>query len=59
LGKDDFTKGHLQASYPIGPDFHIAADLTHDFQREGGLKEDYTAELRLTKIFLPAAEPLK
>jgi hypothetical protein len=60
LGKDDFLKGHVQVSFPLAPDFHVAADLTHDFEREGGLKEDFTAEVRVTKFFLPSAEaPLK
>ncbi len=59
FGKDDFLKGHLQASFPITPDIHVAADITHDFEREGGLREDFTAELRFTKIWLPAHEPLK
>ena len=59
FGMDDFTKGHLQASMPITPDFHVALDVTHDFQRDGGLREDFTAELRFTKIWLPAQEPLK
>jgi hypothetical protein len=59
LGKDDFTKGHLQGSFPITRDIHIAADVTHDFERQGGLKEFLTAEIRVTKLFLPQAEPLK
>jgi len=59
LGEDDFLKGHFQAQYPITPDFLMAVDLTHDFDRVGGLKEDFTAELRLVKLFLPAKEPLK
>jgi len=59
LGEDDFLKGHLQASYPLTPDFHLAIDITHDFEREGGLKEQFTAELRFIKFFLPATEPLK
>ena len=60
LGKDDFLKGHLQFSFPLAADFHVASDLTHDFEREGGFKEDFTAEVRLTKLFLPTAPlPMK
>jgi hypothetical protein len=62
LGKDDFLKGHVQLAFPLAPDFHVATDLTHDFEREGGFKEDFTAEVRLSKILLPAKpmeEPLK
>ncbi len=58
LGKDDFLKGHLQFSFPIMADFHVATDFTHDFEREGGFKEDFTGEVRFTKFFLPTA-PLK
>jgi hypothetical protein len=58
LSKDDYVKGHLQISVPLSKEFHVATDLTHDFYREGGLKEDFTAELRLTNLFLPQ-EPLK
>jgi hypothetical protein len=59
LGKDDFLKGHVQFVYPIAPDLHIGADITHDFDRSGGLKEDITAEVRVTKFWVPAREPLK
>jgi hypothetical protein len=60
LGKDDFLKGHVQVAFPLAPDLHVATDFTHDFEREGGLKEDFTAEVRVTKFFLPSAEaPLK
>jgi hypothetical protein len=60
LGKDEFLKGHLQLTAPLSADFQTALDLTHDFERVGGFKEDFTAELRLTKIFLPyMPEPLK
>jgi hypothetical protein len=58
LGKDDFLKGYLQISYPLAQDLHLATDITHDFDREGGFKEDITAELRIVKFFLPTA-PLK
>jgi hypothetical protein len=58
LGKDDFLKGHFQVVVPVMPDLHVGADITHDFERDGGLREDITAELRITKFFLPSA-PLK
>jgi hypothetical protein len=59
LGKDDFLKGHIQVVYPLTPDIHVGVDITHDFEREGGLKEDITAELRVSKFFVPAHQPLK
>jgi hypothetical protein len=59
FGKDDFLKGHFQIVYPIMPDLHVGADITHDFDRSGGLREDITAEVRLTKFFIPAQQPLK
>lgn len=59
FGKDDFLKGHVQFAMPLARDLQVAADVTHDFEREGGLKEDITAEIRLTKFFFPAPEPLK
>jgi hypothetical protein len=59
FGKDDFLKGHVQFVVPLMPDLHVGADITHDFAREGGLREDITAEVRVTKFFLPAQESLK
>jgi hypothetical protein len=59
LGKDDFLKGHFQFVYPVMPDLHVGVDVTHDFERSGGLREDLTAEVRVTKFFIPAREPLK
>ena len=58
LGKDDFLKGHVQFAFPLAADFHVDTDFTHDFEREGGFKEDFTGEVRFTKFFLPTA-PLK
>jgi hypothetical protein len=55
LGTDEFTKLHLQGSVPITRDFHAAVDITHAFDVNGGLKEDFGVELRLTKFFLPTA----
>jgi hypothetical protein len=57
LGEDEYTKGHFQAQYPVAQDFHVALDITHDFDRVGGLREDFTAELRLVKLFIPAPAP--
>jgi len=59
FGKDDFLKGHIQLVQPIARDLHVGIDITHDFEREGGLREDITAELRVTKFWVPAQEPLK
>jgi hypothetical protein len=53
FGEDNYLKGHLQGSIPITSDFHVAVDLTHDFEREGGQREDFTTEIRLVKVFLP------
>jgi hypothetical protein len=58
LGKDEYVKGHLQFGVPLSETFQIAADITHDFDREGGFKEDFTAEIRLSTFFMPS-EPLK
>jgi hypothetical protein len=56
--KDDYLKGHAQAVFVVTPDFHVSFDVTHDFEREGGFREDFTAELRLSKFFIPQ-QPLK
>jgi hypothetical protein len=53
LGKDDYLRGHLQFQVPLAQDFAIGADVFHDFNRVGGLREDIGAEIRLTKIFFP------
>jgi hypothetical protein len=53
LTKDDYLRGHIQASYPLGQTWSIAADLFHDFDRVGGFREDSGLEFRVTKIFLP------
>jgi hypothetical protein len=54
LSDDDFLRGHLQFQFPLAKDFAVAADVFTDFQREGGFKDDYGAEIRLTKFFFPA-----
>lgn len=59
LGKDEYVKGHLQFGFPLSETFQIAADLTHDFHREGGFEEDFTAEIRMSTFFLPVSKPLK
>src|SRR5579862_5637319 len=53
MGTDNFTRGHVQFAVPLPYDFQIAADLSQDFFRAGGFKEDTVAELRLTKLFVP------
>lgn len=58
LSKDEWLRGHLQFQVPLAPDFAVAADIAHDFEREGGLKNDIIAEIRLAKFFLPQA-PMK
>jgi hypothetical protein len=57
LGMEDFVKGHIQASMPLTRDFFVAADITHDFERSGGFREDFTAEIRFTKLFTPQPPP--
>jgi hypothetical protein len=59
LGKDEYVKGHLQFGITLSETFQVAADVTHDFHREGGFKEDFTAELRISTFFLPVSEALK
>jgi hypothetical protein len=58
LGKDDWLRGHFQASVPLARDFTVAADIFHDFEREGGFKSGIGAEIRLSKFFFPEA-PMK
>ena len=53
FGTDKYTKGHLQLAAPLPYDLQLAADLTHDFQRDGGFKENLGIQLRLTKFFVP------
>jgi hypothetical protein len=59
FGRDDFVKGHVQAAMGLARDFQIATDITHDFERSGGVREEFTAEVRLTKFFIPVSEGLK
>ena len=54
LGKDDYLKGHLQFGIPLSDTLQIAADITHDFQREGGFREDFTAEIRVSTFIMAA-----
>jgi hypothetical protein len=51
--KDDYLRGHLQLTMPLAKDFQVGADLHHDFERVGGYKEEFGAELRFTKFFIP------
>src|SRR5262249_38499366 len=53
LSKDDYLRGHLQFGFPLAQDFAVAADLHHDFARVGGFKDDFGAEIRVTKFFFP------
>jgi hypothetical protein len=59
VGKDEYVKGHLQFGIPLSETFQLAADITHDFHREGGFKEDFTAELRISTFFLPVSAPME
>jgi Putative MetA-pathway of phenol degradation len=57
ISEDDYLRGHLQFQFPLARDFAVAADIFSDFQREGGFKDEYGAEIRLTKFFFPAPAP--
>lgn len=59
LGKDEYVKGHIQFGLPLSETLQIAGDFTHDFHREGGFKEDFTAELRISTFVIPASGPMK
>jgi hypothetical protein len=59
IGKDEYVKGHLQFGIPLSETVQIAADITHDFHREGGFKEDFTAEIRLSTFVTPLSGPMK
>jgi hypothetical protein len=59
ISKDDFVKGHIQFGVPLSETMQLAADISHDFEREGGFKEDFTIEVRLLKFFLPETQPMK
>jgi hypothetical protein len=61
ISKDDYLRGHLQLTMPLAKDLQVGADLHHDFERVGGYKEDFGAEIRFIKFFLPAppAAPMK
>jgi hypothetical protein len=56
--KDDYLAGHVEAVFAVTPDFHVSFDVSHDFEREGGLRQDFVAEMRLTKFFIPS-QPMK
>jgi hypothetical protein len=53
LSRDDYLKGHLQFAVGLAPDLQFASDITHDFERQGGFKEDFTIEFRIAKLFYP------
>jgi outer membrane putative beta-barrel porin/alpha-amylase len=57
LSKDDFFRGHIQFQVPFSKDFAVAADIFHDFDRVGGLRNDIGIEIRLTKFFFPHQSP--
>ena len=55
LTKDDFLRGHFEFQIPLAPDFALAGDVFHDFDRVGGFRNDIGVEFRLTKFFFPQA----
>jgi hypothetical protein len=59
LGRDEYVKGHLQFGVALSETLQLAGDFTHDFYREGGFKEDFTVELRISTFIIPASGPMK
>jgi hypothetical protein len=61
LLEDNFLRGHLAAVVPLAKDFSISASVTHDFEREGFFREDFTFQVRLLKLFFSEQQekPLK
>jgi len=61
LQEDDFLRGHLAAVVPLSKEFTLSADITHDFEREGFFREDFTFQVRLLKLFFSEQQekPLK
>jgi hypothetical protein len=59
FGDDDYLKGHLQWTMALPADFQFAADVTHDFERKEGFREDFGIQLRLTMLFEPPAPPAR
>jgi hypothetical protein len=57
LSEDNYLRGHIQFQFPLAKDFAIGGDIFHDFQTEGGFRDDFGAEIRLTKFFFPAPPP--
>jgi hypothetical protein len=53
LSRDDFFRGHFQFQIPITPEFAVAGDVFHDFERVGGFRENIGAEIRLARFFFP------
>lgn len=53
LTKDDFLRGHFQFQIPIAQEFAVAADVFHDFDRAGGLRDNFGVEIRMIKFFFP------
>jgi outer membrane putative beta-barrel porin/alpha-amylase len=57
IGKDDYLRGHFQATMPLANDFQVGLDVSHDFERTGGYREALGAEVRFTKFFWPGGAP--
>jgi hypothetical protein len=53
IGRDDFLSGDFQSQVPLAEDFTIAADVFHDFEAIGGIRENIGVEVRLAKFFFP------
>jgi hypothetical protein len=53
LSRDDFFRGHFQFQAPLARDFAVGGDVFGDFNRVGGFRNNFGAEVRLTKFFFP------
>jgi hypothetical protein len=53
LGKDEFLRSHFQFQIPFDGDVLVGADVFHDFDSVGGLRNNIGVEVRLAKIFFP------
>jgi hypothetical protein len=58
LGRDDYLRGHLQFQIPVTTDFAVAGDIFRDFEAQGGLRNDFGIEVRLTKFFFPQPQQM-
>jgi len=53
ISMDDYLRAHIQLGIPVVRDIQVALDLHRDFARVGGFRENFGAELRILKLFVP------